>query len=187
MKTFCQYLFGALLAITMSFDASAVPLLITPDSDFRVGDPNEVHFLGSSNDGIKSEVNRYLSMKTPLTPLIFATNRTLTDWKRVAAPSYSTEFLSDANWTITPSGPAITGRKYLLVKDGNFEPYAYFFDLTSAWNGTDKLVLEGFWPGQGSISYAAIYAADGGTTLMLLGMALAGLGAARRLSRVRMS
>ena len=76
---------------------------------------------------------------------------------------------------------------YLLVKDGNAEPNWFLFNLTSlfGWNGTDDLVLSGFFPGtghdldKGSISHVTLY---GGSTpvpepgtMMLLGSGLVGL------------
>ena len=49
---------------------------------------------------------------------------------------------------------------FLLVKDGNQDPAAYLFDLALApinWDGKMDLLLRGFWPGNGSISYLALY------------------------------
>jgi hypothetical protein len=84
------------------------------------------------------------------------------------------------------SGPVAKDNIFLLVKDGNQNPSAYLFNI-SGWNGTELLSLSNFWPGPGgAISHVSIYASgvpDGGTTLILLGIGLAGLGAARRLSR----
>ena len=65
---------------------------------------------------------------------------------------------------------------FLIIKDGNHEPYAYLFNLAlgwdpqganggqpvdngiPSWNGTDPLELKNFWPGPGgSISHVALY------------------------------
>ena len=79
------------------------------------------------------------------------------------------------------SGPAISGSIYLYVKDGEHSPAFYLF-LITGWNGTDDLVLDGFWPNQGAISNIAIYGSngtqvpDGGTTALLLGLGLSGIG-----------
>ena len=74
---------------------------------------------------------------------------------------------------------------FLLVKDGNQTPAWYLFRL--AWNGTDDIVLDNFWPAQGAISHVALYAApgtttvpDGGSMSMLLGLGLMGLAGVRR-------
>ena len=107
------------------------------------------------------------------------------------ASSYSTSFFNsvsdpeDATISFV-SGSYITASNiYLLVKDGNHTPAGYLFDI-SGWDGKVDLVLTDFWPNGGAISHVSIYASgvgvpDGGTTLMLLGIALAGLIAARRL------
>ena len=112
--------------------------------------------------------------------------------------SYSTTFSNAPNdpqdATITfDGGSSISGDPlYLLVKDGNQDPIWYVFDLSDidgqAWNGTDPLMLEGFWPAQGAISHVAIYGApsngvpDGGATSLLLGLAVLGLAGFRRIT-----
>lgn len=45
---------------------------------------------------------------------------------------------------------------FLLVKDGASDPNWYIFDISS-WNGTDDIVLQDFWVGQGAISNVAIF------------------------------
>ncbi len=86
------------------------------------------------------------------------------------------------------SGSFVGPTAYLLVKDGKQTPAWYLFNLTLlGWNGTDDLVLSGFWPAQGSISHVTLYGTtstnrvpDGGMTISLLGSALVGLGLLRR-------
>ena len=77
----------------------------------------------------------------------------------------------------------------LIVKDGNQNPAQYFFYLGS-WNGTESIVLTGFWDSgdinnvdQGAISNVQIWGTpEGGdpipepSTILLLGSGLAGLG-----------
>ena len=183
--------------MTMISDASA--LTITPPIDLTypiANDPNSLYyspyyvpltFTGHSNLEITSVVDPYLS---GVADLAYKQNVGGSEegW---LGPYYTFVPNADASGgtlKYDSSGPALTlGPKYLLVKDGNHTPYAYLFDLTSAWNGTDDLTLSGFWTGQGGISYVALNTPDGGTTLMLLGMALAGLGVARRFCRPSLS
>ena len=86
------------------------------------------------------------------------------------------------------SGPIVNPTRYLLVKDGNQDPAWYLFNLsTLGWNGTEDLVLTGFWPQQGAISHVSLYGGpgtgvpDGGATVALLGLGLTVLAFARRM------
>lgn len=111
------------------------------------------------------------------------------------AGSYQTTFfntLADPSDALIDyiSGLAIVCPEcFLVVKDGNQTPAQYLFDIGS-WNGTDDLILSGFWPNQGAISNVAIWggaparqvSAPG--TIALLGLAIAGLAfVARRKAR----
>ena len=112
------------------------------------------------------------------------------------AGSYTTTF-GGGNETavITYDGapdPAIApaANLYLLVKDGVAHvPIWYIFNLGTAglnWNGTDALEIAQLWPEQGSISHVTIAGTpgqrvpEGGSTAILLGTALVGIGAFRR-------
>jgi len=82
----------------------------------------------------------------------------------VLKDSYSTVFNSDNSAaTITFDGGlpvACTDPCYLVVKDGNHQPYRYLFNLALNpfnWDGETVLELSGFWPDQGAISHVAIY------------------------------
>jgi hypothetical protein len=76
------------------------------------------------------------------------------------ALSYMTQFVDPPNdpsgATISYEGGDFAIAQYALVKDGAANPAWYFFDVTG-WNGTDDLVFEGFWPGQGAISHISLY------------------------------
>jgi PEP-CTERM putative exosortase interaction domain len=106
------------------------------------------------------------------------------------ASSYRTLF---SDTIIDPSDARITYQGgndidcpscYLAIKDGNHSPAYYFYNL-SAWNGTEEIRLQDFWPKGGAISHISIW---GGTpvkvaepsTLGLLGLGLLALGFARR-------
>jgi len=109
------------------------------------------------------------------------------------ASSYETTFIPlwdpESATIIYVGGDSITvDPLYLLVKDGNHEPAQYIFDLNDlkgvAWNGTDTLSLEGFWPDRGSISNISIYGPSTSvpepSTMLLLGSGLLGLWGIRR-------
>ena len=83
------------------------------------------------------------------------------------ATSYDTTFNGDVSGgtTVYTSGAFVDGaEKYLLIKDGNENPSQYIFRISGfpfLWDGTEDIIMSGFWPEQGSISHIAIY--DGGT------------------------
>jgi hypothetical protein len=168
MRKFWQSLLYASFAFAMSFNASASPIYLTPNQSLLT-------FSGGTSQ-ITSSVNNYLiSQNLGYVPAMAYKQESGGKEEGGLAPYYSTS----SAWTINPSGPALTGPTYLLVKAGTS---GYLFDLTSLnWDGSSQIMLSGF--SAPAISNVSIYATDGGTTLMLLGMALAGLGAARRLCR----
>ena len=178
MKLFSKTLLGAALAMALNFDANA--LSITPATQ------SIMTFSSPSQSVIDSQINAYFN---PDPTLAYKQNVGGPELGPFAA-SYSTSFFNTpsdpADATISYiSGPKISAQDiYLLVKDGNHNPTGYLFDISS-WNGMEDLVLTKFWPAQGAISHVSIYTRgnavpDAGATLMLLGIGLSSLAAARR-------
>lgn len=189
---------GAVLALGMSVNSGA--LLITP------ADPIPLINTGTdpSQDVITKAIEDYVLANYECDDLAEAYKATPGDdegkpqseeW--ADAPYYSTAFFNSPtdpeDATITWDGPSSISADliFLLVKDGNHTPTYYFYDI-STWNGTDDIVMENFWPQQGAISHVSIYTCDdapdtnipdGGTTAVLLGMALLGLGGIKRAIR----
>lgn len=87
------------------------------------------------------------------------------------APSYKATFSNGPDGSVANSLIVWEGGNfldctidcYVLVKDGDADPGRYLYNLKGLWNGTDDLVLTGFWvnPAKGAISHVAFY---GGVT-----------------------
>lgn len=193
MKALCRYLLGASLALAMSTDAKA--LSITPTTY----DP-DVTLVMTFNTQSEAEILSEINELYPGITLAYKANAGSTQDPTVTeagpfASFYSTEFF---NSLTDPEDATIShlfgaefisnSEKYLLVKDGNSDPSAYLFDI-SLWDGEEEIVLTDFWVGRGAISHVSILTRgsaqvpDGGSTVMLLGVAFLSLIAVRGLRR----
>jgi hypothetical protein len=184
MTLLVKSLLGASLGIVMALEAHA--LSITP----ATSTVPSLTFSSNSQSAIDAAINAYFTVD-PI--LAYKEDVYPSQESGPFQASYETDFFNTptdpAGATIRyVSGPKIeTSEIYLLVKDGNHVPYAYLFDISSLWDGTEDLNLTSFWPQKGAISHVSIYTRgsaqvpDGGMTLMLLGIGLSGLAVARRL------
>jgi len=108
------------------------------------------------------------------------------------AADYQTYFANtttdaeDATISYLNTGNFIAGSPiWLLAKGGGGTPTVYLWDLTDIWNGTETLEIRDLWLGRGAISNVQIWTGpshvpDAGTTLVLLGAGMIGIGAMRR-------
>jgi hypothetical protein len=182
---------GAALAAA----TSAFALTITPGSAFGITGANNSNLdaagiASALGLGAGSLVELYKSDVGDPDEGTFATSYTTT---YTNTPSDPEDALID-----NVAAPSINSvAKYLYIKDGNHQPAYYIFNIGVTglnWNGTDDIVLDGFWPSNGAISHVAIYGGtgpggdipgtpgvpDGGQTVALLGLALAAIGIVRR-------
>jgi hypothetical protein len=176
MKNIILTIFALLSMATMVHALSITPTTPLPfktGADYPTGNQN-------NNDIVTSEITLLNLGAT----LLYKQNVGGAE-EGVLRNSYNTDFF---NSPLDPSGASIsyTGGnlindpQYLLVKDGNHNPWWYLFDLTNLWNGTETLELSGFWPNQGAISYVALYGTSAAPvpepgTIVLLGAGFLGL------------
>lgn len=84
-----------------------------------------------------------------------------------------------------PTGENIDStNKFLYVKDGNHTPAFYVFDIGTAWDGIEDLVMVNFWASRGAISHVTILGnspvpVPEPAIMLLFGTGLVGLAGAR--------
>ncbi|MBD1399540.1 PEP-CTERM sorting domain-containing protein [Pelovirga terrestris] len=168
------------LVVPMAFGLS-----IYPGLELDKG-PNPAISPDNSNSGLKDYLYNKYGLENPL----YKSN--VDDGEEGPfMGSYNTEYFNSPSdpteATISWVGPYIVeAPAYLVVKDGRNSPFWYLFDLTFLeWDGTDALVLTGFWSdGNGAISHVELYGARSEVpepaTLLLFGAGIAGLALYRR-------
>jgi len=171
------------LCALLAFAVQAQALLITPSSS--------ADFFG--NETSQAQINTIIGPIISPAVELYKQDFDLPEANLPLQNSYQTTFSNSdtapSNALIKYTGGNIVGPiAWLLVKDGNQTPAWYLFNLTAApdpqnWNGTDDLVLEDFWPEQGSISHVALYGTpvEGQpipepVSMLLFGTGLVGIG-----------
>lgn len=161
------------LCVSFLFAGAAQALTLTPDDADFWGDDTSTSVIVAilANDGYTPEVYKQNVGGLESGDLGSYLTTTFTD---TPLDPMNAEIVVDSTLPYIP--------ELLLVKDGNQSPAWYAF-LLDDWNGSETIVLNGFWPNQGSISHVAMYGSapvPEPATLLLLGTGLLGLAGATR-------
>lgn len=159
MKSLFTLLIFALGVTLVAQDAHA-SISLSPGDDILNGSdtvpPGQVNPL--SADQVEVLLSNYLGIDVDLTECF------KDDVGGVNSGAYADDYNVQWDPDTDPSGgtlswlgpDTITDALYLGVKDGNNADYYYIFDISS-WNGTEDIVLSGFWPDNGAISHLSIF------------------------------
>jgi hypothetical protein len=195
-RTVLCFAAAAALLLVASSSVQAAPISLTPSSGSLVLYGNQ-----TSQAQINTALAAFFAGYPDPVLELYKSDRGCTTGSCVGtdsgpySSSYETTFLNpdlpDADARIRYlSGPIISASPiFALIKDGSFNNYAwYLFDITG-WNGTDNIEFSGFYGGGATrVSHVTLYGSpqsvpDGGSMAMLLGIALLGIGGARRMLR----
>ncbi len=181
---------AAVLASSTLGSVAVADIVLTPTTAGVIGAN-----LGPSNCEVQCIYDVFNLSSTPPLTLLYKDNVGGSE-EGTFATSYQTTYSNDNHNALIDyiSGSSIECPEcYLAIKDGNQTPSYYFYNL-AAWNGTENIVLTGFWANtQGSISHISIWGRDDSrdppieipepSVLALLGLGLAAAGVAGRRKR----
>ncbi len=182
MKTIKLGLIALSLPLLLFMVSGASALLITPSDPLPIKSGDQ-----TSQKEINTIISDYTGSLLALYKQDFGTNGSEDGPFK---SSYTTTFITEDSKSddfigariVYDGGPSIMGTPlYLLVKDGNQKPAWYLFSLS--WDGKEKIELNDFWSGRGSISHFTIYGpklVPEPTTMLLIGLGLLGVAGVRR-------
>lgn len=151
------------LILTYSLNTLAVVSMALNGHALLLG-PGDADFSGSYPKNPDAEDVRALtSTSAPLTLFYRAEDGVPTVTEEGLNPgSYAAAFEPAGDpveaWITYTGGTMASGTPvFVVAKGGKHDTVWYIWNVTSMWNGTETLHLEGLWPTQGAISHVDIY------------------------------